>query len=76
MNLVEPDFDGTPADMFYSAPQADHPTLDALITAVGLPPVYVGEGQQDTVDGILRLWFALAIGQGRGRHLAFHALTR
>ena len=75
-NLAEPDFDGTAADMFYSAPATDQPTLEALITAVGLRPIYVGEGQQDTVDGILRLWFALAIGQNRGRHLAFRTLTR
>jgi hypothetical protein len=28
------------------------------------------------VDGMLRLWFALAIGQGHGRDLAFRTLTR
>lgn len=75
-NLADPTFDGTPADMYYSALEADRPTLDALITAVGLRPMYVGENQQDTVDGILRLWFALAITQGHGRHLAFRTLTR
>jgi len=75
-NLAEPEFDGAGADMFYSAPETDRETLDALIAAVGLRPVYVGEGQQDTVDGVLRLWFALAIGQNRGRHLAFRTLTR
>ena len=75
-NLAEPVFDGTPADMFYSAPEADRPTLDTLITAVGLRPMYLGEDQQDTVDSVLRLWFALAVGQGHGRHLAFRTLTR
>jgi predicted dinucleotide-binding enzyme len=75
-NIADPDFDGTPADMFYSAPESDRGALDALIGAVGLHPVYVGEGQQDTVDGVLRLWFALAIRQGHGRHLAFRTLTR
>jgi 8-hydroxy-5-deazaflavin:NADPH oxidoreductase len=75
-NLADTDFDGTPADMYYSALEADRPTLDALITAVGLRPMYVGENQQDTVDGMLRLWFALAITQGHGRHLAFRTLTR
>ncbi|MEV6210437.1 NAD(P)-binding domain-containing protein [Kitasatospora sp. NPDC051914] len=75
-NLADPDFNGTPADMFYSAPESDRAVLDALITAVGLRPQYLGEGQQDTVDGVLRLWFALAVGQGRGRHLAFHTLER
>lgn len=50
--------------------------MDALIEAVGLRPMYLGPDQQDVVDGVLRLWFALAIGQGHGRHLAFHTLTR
>lgn len=75
-NIADPDFHGTPADMFYSAPESDRAALDTLISAVGLHPVYVGDGQQDTVDGVLRLWFALAIGQGHGRQLAFHTLTR
>lgn len=75
-NLADPDFHGTPADLFYSAPASDRATLDALITAVGLRPMYLGDGQHDTVDGVLRLWFALAIGQGHGRHLAFRTLMR
>jgi 8-hydroxy-5-deazaflavin:NADPH oxidoreductase len=75
-NFADPLFDGVPADLFYSAPSADRATLDELITAVGLRPMYVGENQQDTVDSVLRLWFALAVGQGHGRHLAFRTLTR
>jgi 8-hydroxy-5-deazaflavin:NADPH oxidoreductase len=75
-NFADPDFGGIPADLFYSAPAEDRATLDTLITAVGLRPVYLGPDQQDTVDGVLRLWFALAVGQGKGRHLAFHTLTR
>jgi predicted dinucleotide-binding enzyme len=75
-NLAEPELDGAGADLFYSALETDRETLDALIAAVGLRPVYVGEGQQDIVDGVLRLWFALAIAQGRGRHLAFRTLSR
>jgi predicted dinucleotide-binding enzyme len=75
-NLAEPDFQGTRADMFYSASEADRAAMDALIDAVGLRPMYVGEDQADVVDGVLRLWFALAIAQGHGRHLAFHTLTR
>jgi predicted dinucleotide-binding enzyme len=74
-NFAEPDFGGVPADLFYSAPAGDRATLDTLITAVGLRPMYLGDNQQDTVDGVLRLWFALAVGQGHGRRLAFHTLT-
>jgi predicted dinucleotide-binding enzyme len=75
-NFADPDFDGVRADLFYSAPAADRATLDTLITAVGLRPMYLGENQYDTVDTVLRLWFALAVGQGHGRHLAFRTLTR
>jgi predicted dinucleotide-binding enzyme len=74
-NFAEPDFDGVPADLFYSSPAGDRATLDTLITAVGLRPMYLGDNQHDTVDGVLRLWFALAVGQGHGRRLAFHTLT-
>jgi predicted dinucleotide-binding enzyme len=75
-NLADPAFDGERADMFYSCPETDRAALESLITAVGLRPQYLGDGQQDTVDGVLRLWFALAIAQGRGRHLAFRTLSR
>jgi 8-hydroxy-5-deazaflavin:NADPH oxidoreductase len=75
-NFAEPDFDGVRADLFYSAPAADRATLESMIDAVGLRPMYLGENQQDTVDGVLRLWFALAVGQGHGRDLAFRTLTR
>jgi predicted dinucleotide-binding enzyme len=75
-NFDNPVFDGVPADLFFSAPTADRSTVEELISAVGLRPVYVGEGQQDVVDGVLWLWFALAIGQRRGRNLAFRVLER
>jgi len=39
--------------------------------------MYLGGVEQvDVVDSVLRLWFALAIGQGKGRHLAFKVLAR
>src|SRR5689334_16306269 len=75
-NFENPTFDGVPADLFYSGPESDRETLDAHIAAVGLRPMYCGEDQHDTVDAVLRLWFALAIGQKHGRHLAFRTLTR
>jgi predicted dinucleotide-binding enzyme len=74
-NFAEPDFGGTRADLFYSAAEQDRAALDDLISAIGLRPMYVGANQHDTVDGVLRLWFALAVGQGHGRHLAFRTLT-
>jgi len=76
-NLADPQYAESPADMYFSAPEgADRATVEELIGAVGLRAVYVGDGQADVVDGVLRLWFALAIGQGRGRQLAFRTLER
>lgn len=74
-NFADPDFAGTAADLYYSAVETDRAALDELIASTGLRPMYLGEGQQDTVDGVLRLWFALAVGQGHGRRLAFRTLT-
>jgi 8-hydroxy-5-deazaflavin:NADPH oxidoreductase len=73
-NFADPRFDGTPGDLFFSSAEADRTVVEALVDAVGLRPVYVGDGQHEVVDGVLRLWFALAIGQRRGRHLAFRVL--
>jgi 8-hydroxy-5-deazaflavin:NADPH oxidoreductase len=73
--LADPDIGGTLADMFFSCPPADRAVVETLVSAVGLRPVYVGADQHDVVDGVLRLWVALAIGQKRGRHLAFRTLT-
>lgn len=73
-NFADPDFGGTTADLFFSCPTADRPTVEDLVSAVGLRPMYLGEEQYDTLDGVVRLWFALAVGQGRGRHLAFKVL--
>jgi 8-hydroxy-5-deazaflavin:NADPH oxidoreductase len=76
-NLADSQYADGPADMFFSAPEgADRATVEELISAVGLRAVYVGDGQADVVDGVLRLWFALAIGQRRGRQLAFRTLER
>lgn len=73
-NFAEPRFAGAAADLFYSCAEADRAAVAELISAVGLNPVYVGADQYDLLDGVLRLWFALAVGQQRGRHLAFKVL--
>jgi predicted dinucleotide-binding enzyme len=74
-NFAEPRYGDTEGDLFFSSAEADRAVVETLIRAVGLRPVFVGEGQQDVVDGVLRLWFALAVGQGHGRHLGFRMLT-
>jgi predicted dinucleotide-binding enzyme len=77
-NFADPDFDGTQADLLWCGPDgATGALVEALIADVGLRPVRVGGlDQVQAVDMLATLWFALALGQGRGRHLAFKILTR
>lgn len=75
-NFADPEYVHGPADLFYSGPSSRRAEVEILIEAVGLNPVYVGDGEAaaDILDGITRLWFTLALHQGLGRHLAFRAL--
>ncbi len=77
-NFANPEFEGGPADLFYCGPEADARTVvEQLITDIGLRPMYLGGVEQvGLVDAVAGLWFALALGQGKGRHLAFKVLTR
>ena len=77
-NFAQPRFGGERADLFYCGPDepAARQAVEGLIADVGLRPVRVGGlDQVDVLDGVLRLWFALAMGQGMGRRLAFRVLT-
>lgn len=77
-NFAEPRFADVQADLFYCGSDEAGPraAVERLIADVGLRPVRVGGlDQVDVLDGVLRLWFALAVGQGMGRHLAFKVLT-
>src|SRR5207248_7921699 len=73
-NMADPVFPDGTADMFFSASEADKSTLETVIGAVGLRPVYVGDDAEALIDGLFQLWIALAVGQGRGRRLAFRLL--
>lgn len=77
-NFENPMFGDLQADLFYCGPAgAGQEKVEALIGAVGLRPMCVGDLRQvGLVDAIGSLWFALAFGQGMGRHLAFKVLTR
>ena len=76
-NFANPLFDGVPADLFYAGSEADRALAEQLISEIGLRPIRVGDGDQTPlVDALLPLWFALAIQQGMGRHLAFKLLAR
>jgi 8-hydroxy-5-deazaflavin:NADPH oxidoreductase len=75
-NLENPRFGDDKLDMFFSAPQGDRATVEQLIDAVGLRPVYVGDGQHEVVDGVLRLWLALVMGQNYSRDIAVKMVER
>ena len=75
-NFAEPVFGGVQADLFYCGDSGQaRTTVEALIADVGLRPVYVGDlDQVPVIDSLTRLWFALALQQGYGRHMAFKML--
>ncbi len=73
-NFADPVFSDGRADLFFSAPEGDRLLVERIIEDVGLRPVYVGEGQEQIIDGLFQLWIALALKQGRGRRLAFRLL--
>jgi 8-hydroxy-5-deazaflavin:NADPH oxidoreductase len=77
-NFADPVIAGVQADLFYCGhddPRA-RSLVEGLIYDVGLRPIYIGGlDQAATLDGLTRLWFALALGQKKGRHLAFKLLA-
>jgi len=76
-NFAGPVVGGAQADLFYCGPDSEsRAVVERLISDVGLRPMCVGDADKvDVVDGVLRLWFALANGQHLGRHLAFRVLA-
>lgn len=76
-NFAEPTLSGLVIDLFYAGPRGEpQQILDNLIYDVGLNPIYVGgPNHAATVDGLTRLWFALAFEQRYGRRLAFKLLS-
>ena len=74
-NMADPMFADGPADMFFSAPEADRATVSDVIAGVGLRPVYLGEDVEALVDALFQVWIALAMKRGWGRRLALRVLT-
>ena len=63
------------AALFFAADPGARPTVQELITVVGLHPEYVGDADAaGTVDGLLALWFALAQQHGGNRRLALRVV--
>ena len=77
-NFANPRFEEGSADLFYCGPDGEvRGAVEQLITDIGLRPMYLGGIEQvGLVDAVAGLWFALAFGQGKGRHLAFKVLSR
>ena len=77
-NFEDPVYGGVTGDLFYCGPEGEAKSqVEELISDVGLRPVYLGgPDQAGVVDGALRLWAALVMGQKMGRTLAFKVLTR
>lgn len=75
-NFANPRFGGEVADLFFcGADGGGRMIVEALISDVGLRPVWVGDlGQLPVVEALASLWFALALQRGLGRHLAFRTL--
>ena len=74
-NLANPDFEGIKADLFYCGDEGAKATVEALISDVGLDPVYLGGTDRvDLVEGMTDMWFNLALKQQMGRRIAFKLL--
>jgi predicted dinucleotide-binding enzyme len=73
-NMADPNFADGPADIFFSAPDADRDTVETIIGEVGLRPIFLGVDQEALVDALFKVWVALAMTQGRGRRLALRLI--
>ena len=63
------------ASLFFAADPGARPAVEELISATGLEPAFVGDGDAARiVDGALPLWFALVQQSGGNRKLAFRVV--
>lgn len=76
-NFANPVFAEGTADLFFCGADGDaRASVERLISDVGLKPMYLGGVEQvGLLDSVAGLWFALALGQHKGRHMAFKVLT-
>lgn len=76
-NFANPTYGDVQVDLFYCGDEGEARTaVHQLIADVGLRPIYLGGlDQSDVLDGVTRLWFALAFGRGYGRRIAFKLLA-
>jgi 8-hydroxy-5-deazaflavin:NADPH oxidoreductase len=77
-NFADARYGDDTGDMLYSGPAGQwQRTVEELIAATGLRPVWVGDNDKaQVVDNFTALWFTLAFERGWGRNLGFKLLTR
>lgn len=79
--FADPVIDGVRADLPFCGPggpaaSTDLLTVRKLISDVGLTPLWLGElDTAEILDGVLRLWYSLAVDRNLGRRLALRALV-
>lgn len=69
-NLQDPHYGDAVGDMFYTSAEVDRDIVEQLVGAVGLHPVWLGDGAQALLDDLLGLWLTLSRVNG-SRHFAF-----
>ncbi len=74
----QPRFGDLVADLFYCGPEGENrKVVEALISEVGIRPVYVGGlDQVHLVDNLGALWIRFAFQGGMGRDIAFKMIQR
>jgi predicted dinucleotide-binding enzyme len=75
--LADPIIGGIQVDHFFAGPDsASRATIEELIAAAGMRPIYVGGSETfHWVDALGGLWGALAHGRKHGRHVALALLA-
>ncbi len=77
-NFADSRYGDVDGDMLFCGPDgAPRATVEELIGATGLGPIWVGDADKVAlVDNFVGLWFTLAFERGYGRGVGFKILTR
>jgi 8-hydroxy-5-deazaflavin:NADPH oxidoreductase len=76
-NFADGHYGELTGDMLYSGPAETRETVEELIGATDLRPIWVGDNDKaKVVDDFVTLWFTLAFERGMGRNVGFKILTR
>jgi predicted dinucleotide-binding enzyme len=74
-NFADGHYGELTGDMLYSGPTDAKDTVEELIGATDLRPIWVGDNDKaKVVDDFVTLWFTLAFERGLGRNVGFKTL--